>query len=187
MSKIKAKLSRLSLFVSDIKPIFLSHHPDCDHFSKHVYHVGKYKLCIGCFTYYPTVLITIILTILFVDLNINDLFILHFLSYLFFTPLILNILKFTEYKILKILTKVSIGIGTGFYIVSVLFLPIFLILKVIMLIQINFFTGVIAYVRVKHIEKQCSECEYKGDWDLCPSMKPIMDKLKEHNFKKKIK
>jgi len=176
-----------------MKPLLLSHHPPCEKFEKHVYHIGNKKLCIGCFTYYPTILITFILTLLFVDLTFNNLVFLGLIGFLFFTPLILNVLGLTEYKIMKILTKVSIGIGTGFYLVTAIFLPFYfpihillqILLVIFLIFLVNWFTGVIAYIRAIHIQKDCFECEYKGDWNSCPTMKPIIDKLNEHKFKTK--
>jgi hypothetical protein len=87
--------------------------------------------------------------------------------------------------VLKILTKISIGIGTGLLIVSIIFLPIFLFIKISILIEIHFITGAIAFIRIKHIKKICLECEFEGNWDNCSAMKPIMDKLYEHKLKKK--
>lgn len=185
MTSLKIKFKRVSLFFSDIKPIVLSHHPNCEHFSDHVYHIGKYRFCIGCFTYYPTIILTIIFSILFIDLSLQNLFILYFLSFLFFLAILLNIFHLTKFKILKILSKVAIGIGTGFYIVAVIYLPIFLILKILSLFLVNFYTGVIAYVRANHITKECERCEYKGNWEVCPTMKPIIENLIEHGFKKR--
>ena len=190
---IKYKISRLRLLLSDVKPLLLSHHPPCEKFDEHVYHIGNKKLCIGCFTYYPTVLITFVLTLLFVELTFYNLAFLGFIAFLFFTPITLNILGLTKFKILKILSKVSIGIGTGFYLVSVIFLPFFLpihlifqiLVMIVLILMVNWFTGVIAYIRAIHIQKDCAECEYKGDWNSCPTMKPIIDKLNEHNFKTK--
>ncbi|KKK41125.1 hypothetical protein LCGC14_0463460 [marine sediment metagenome] len=51
--------------------------------------------------------------------------------------------------------------------------------------EINFIVGVIAYIRAKNVKKVCLKCEYKGKWDNCPAMKPIMDKLYQHNFKER--
>ncbi|MBA7512040.1 hypothetical protein ES705_04039 [subsurface metagenome] len=79
--KIRKKFSRFSLLVSDFKPILLSHHPNCDHFPSYVYHIGKYKFCIGCFTLYPFILITIILTLLLVELNSYNLVMLLLFSF----------------------------------------------------------------------------------------------------------
>jgi hypothetical protein len=45
--------------------------------------------------------------------------------------------------------------------------------------------GAIAYIRAKNIKKICVKCEFIGNWDICPAMKPIMDKLYEHQFKQK--
>jgi hypothetical protein len=70
-------------------------------------------------------------------------------------------------------------------IISVIFLPFFLIIKITILIEIHFITGAIAYIRIKHIKERCMECEFEGNWDNCSAMKPIMDKLYKHNFKKK--
>ncbi|MFX0073572.1 MAG: hypothetical protein ACFFAO_21045 [Candidatus Hermodarchaeota archaeon] len=182
---IKQKISRLNLYFSDLKPILLSHHPNCENFDKHVYHLGKYRLCIGCFTFYPMILITIIFTLLFIELNWYTSFLLYFISFIFFSPIILNILGLTKYKVLKIFSKVSTGIGVGLYIVSVLFLPVFFIFKILALIPINGFIGIISYIRTKHIVKECQLCKYKGDWNTCPAMKPITEKLYAHGFKVK--
>ncbi len=179
------KLSRISLILSDLKPILLSHHPNCERFSTHVYHIGRKKLCIGCFTFYPTVGFTILFIILFLNLSLLNLFTMFFLAYIFFIPIVLNIFGLTKHKFLKIFSKISIGIGTGLLIVSTLFLPLFLFLKISLLFEINFIVGVIAYIRAKHVKKICLECDFNGNWDNCPAMKPIMEKLYEHNFKKR--
>ena len=179
------KLSRISLFFSDMGPLLLSHHPNCSKFSKHVYHIRKQKLCIGCFTFYPTVVLTIIVILLFFSLQLLNLFMMFFTSFIFFIPIILNIVGLTKYQFLKIFSKISIGIGTGLMIVSTLLLPIFLFIKISILIEINFIIGAIAYIRAKQVKKICRKCEYEGKWSRCPGMKPIMDKLYEHNFKKR--
>lgn len=179
------KISRISLFFADLKSILLSHHPNCEKFSKHVYHIGRYKLCIGCFTFYPTIGLTILIILLFFNLKLSTLLSMFFLSFAFFIPIILNIFGLTKSKFLKVFSKISIGIGTGLLIVSTVLLPIFLFIKISLLIEINFIIGVIAYIRAKHVKEVCSLCEYEGNWDNCPGMKPIMDKLYAHNFKKR--
>lgn len=181
---VNIKLPRIRLFFSDIKPLLLSHHPDCRYFSDHVYHVGKHKLCIGCFTFYPTIAITIIILAMFFELSMVNLSLMFLFSFIFFIPIILNIFNLTKNKFLKTLSKVSIGIGTGLLIISTILLPFHIFIKISLLIEINFLTGVIAYVRAKHIKEICSNCEYEANWDVCPVMKPIMDKLYEHRFKK---
>jgi len=180
------KFARVKLFLSDIKPLLLSHHPDCETFSNHVYHIGKYKLCIGCFTFYPMVLITFIVVSLFLDLNYINLIILAYLSFLFISPIVLNILGLTRYKFLKIFSKVATGIGAGLLIVFIIYFPYFnLIFRILFLLNINFLIGAIAYIRTNQIKKDCLKCEYKGDWQKCPGLGAITEKLYEHGFKKK--
>lgn len=181
------KFSRLRFFFSDLKPLLLSHHPNCETFSDHVYHIGRYRLCVGCFTFYPTVFATILFILIFVNLSLVNLVIMFFLSFLFFIPILLNIFGLTKIKFLKISSKISIGLGTGLLIISILFLPFFLFIKISILFEINFMVGAIAYIRAKQIKKICAECEYEGNWNSCPAMKPIMDNLYEHKFKKEKK
>jgi hypothetical protein len=107
------------------------------------------------------------------------------LSFFFFIAIIFNIFNITRSIFLKIFSKILIGIGTGLLIISTVLLPLHIIIKISILIEINFLTGVIGYVRAKHIKEICSKCEYEGNWSICPAMKPIMDKLYEHKFKKR--
>ena len=132
------KLSRIRLFLSDIKPLILSHHPDCHKFSDHVYHIGKYKLCIGCFTFYPTIAATLFVLLVFFDLSLINLMYMFILSPVFFIVIILNILNLTKSMFLKIFSKIMIGIGTGLIIISTILLPIHIILKVSILVELNF-------------------------------------------------
>lgn len=185
MEKIKKRIARFRLFLSDFKPLFLSHHPNCDNFSDHVYHIGKYKLCIGCFTFYPTIILTIIFSSIFIDLTLVNLIYMNIISYLFFLSLILNLVGLTKYKFLKIFSKISIGIGVGLYLISIFLLPFHIILKILSLFEVNFFVGVIAYIRSNQIRKKCKKCKYKADWETCPGMKDITQKLYKHGFKHK--
>ncbi|TFG28861.1 MAG: hypothetical protein EU532_04305 [Promethearchaeota archaeon] len=181
---LKIKYARFKLLLSDLKPILLSDHPNCENFDDHVYHIGKYKLCIGCFTFYPVILLTIIFSLLFIDFTFYNLAFMFFISFAFFSPIILNILGLTKYKFLKVFSKISTGIGVGLYLVSIIFFPVFFIFKILAIIPIGGFIFIISYIRMTHILKECEQCEYKGDWDSCPAMKPITDKLYEHGFKK---
>ncbi|MHA1459186.1 MAG: hypothetical protein ACTSQR_05920, partial [Promethearchaeota archaeon] len=165
---IRLKFSRFRLFLSDFKPIMLSHHPNCDKFSAHVYHLGKRHLCIGCFTFYPVIIITIILTLLFVERNLYNSTIMYLISFIFFIPIILSVAGLTKYRFLKIFSKASNGIGVGLHLVSVFLLPFPLIVKILTLLEINFLIGAIAYIRANRIKKDCSECDYQANWDDCP-------------------
>jgi hypothetical protein len=121
-------------------------------------------------------------------MNPQTIITLFFSSFLFFLPLILNFLELTKFKILKILTKVSIGIGTGWYILAIIYIPFLpLTIKIFSIMEVSFFTGVIAYIRANRIEKDCLECEYKKDWEHCPGMSKITKDLYLHGFKKREK
>ncbi len=149
--KIRQKFSRFRLLLSDFKPIMLSHHPNCDEFSSHVYHVGKRRLCIGCFTFYPVIIITIIVTLLFIDLNIYNVIGMYFISFIFFIPIIFSVIGLTKFRFLKILSKASNGIGVVLHLVSVFLLPFPLIVKILTLLELNFLIGAIAYIRANHL------------------------------------
>ncbi|MGV9172971.1 MAG: hypothetical protein ACOC44_13150 [Promethearchaeia archaeon] len=83
------------------------------------------------------------------------------------------------------MSKVSIGIGTGFFIVSVFFFPFPLFFKILLFFQLNFVIGAIGYIRANSIQKECKECEYEADWEHCPGMKRVVSKLYQHGFKKR--
>ena len=183
--KLKLRFSRFRLLLSDFKPIMLSHHPNCDKFSGHMYHVGKRLLCIGCFTFYPAIIITIILTLLFVELNVYNLISMYLISFIFFIPIILSVVGLTKYRFLKVFSKASNGIGVGLHLVSVFLLPFPVIVKILTLLEINFLIGAIAYIRANRIKKDCFKCDYQGNWDDCPGMKDIRDKLYEHGFRER--
>ena len=183
--KLKLRFSRFRLLLLDFKPIMLSHHPNCDEFSDHVYHLGKRRFCIGCFTFYPVAIITIIVTLLFVERSAFNLVSMYLISFIFFLPIILNVVGLTKYRFLKIFSKASNGIGVGLHLVSVFLLPFPIIIKILTLLEINFFVGAIAYIRSNRIKKDCISCEYQGNWDDCPGMKIIRDKLYEHGFRTK--
>ena len=183
--KTGQKFSRFRLLLSDFKPIMLSHHPNCDEFSAHVYHVGKRHLCIGCFTFYPVIIITIIVTLLFIDLNIYNVIGMYLISFIFFIPIIFSVIGLTKFRFLKILSKASNGIGVGLHLVSVFLLPFPLIVKILTLLELNFLIGAIAYIRANHLKNDCGKCDYQGNWDDCPGMKNIRDKLYEHGFREK--
>ncbi len=109
----------------------------------------------------------------------------YLISPIFFIPIILSVIGLTKYRFLKIFSKASNGIGVGLHLVSVFLLPFPLFVKILTLLEINFLIGAIAYIRANRLKKDCIECDYQGNWDDCPGMKNIRDKLYEHGFRKK--
>lgn len=108
-----------------------------------------------------------------------------FVSFIFVIPVVLNVFNLTKSRMLKILTKISLGIGTGLFIISILNMSfLHIILKILCLLQVNFFAGLIGYVRANGIIEEYKACEYKKDWKNCPGMRNVMENLYEHGFKK---
>lgn len=64
-------------FIEDLKePLVLSHHPLCDRFDEHVFHLGGRKVCRGCATAYPVAIIVLLGLLIFHPLPYDALFIL---------------------------------------------------------------------------------------------------------------
>jgi hypothetical protein len=185
INNINKKINRLRLFLSDSKSLLLSHHPLCQKYSNHVFHIKSYKFCIGCFTFFPSAITTLLFVFLFIDMNTTSSISLFLISCPFLSTYILTILGITRKKIIRIISKISIGIGAGLYISSLLAFPLPLFLKALILIESYSFIGIIAYYRKKEIEKKCLGCEYRKDWHACPGMKDIFDLLVEHGFKER--
>ena len=116
----KSFTQQLKKFFSAIRPIITSHHPLCEQFENHTFRIFGRDFCIGCFIGYPVGFLTIILIYLF---NLPSLiapyafFIISVVSgliYVFISKF------FTESRKVKISSKFSIGVGSGFLISSIL-------------------------------------------------------------------
>jgi len=168
------KKSKLTNHLSNLKPLILSHHPDCDKFKNHTFKIRKSKLCIGCFVGYPTAILGIL--IIWVS-NLLNLFVsVHFLSIgiSLLSSFILSPLKLTKIKSIKIIQKLLIGIGAAFMFWGVWSLPnpfafnflLFFFTFGILIIILNGY-------HVYGLYRICKKCEYSFDWDACPGFKPI--------------
>ena len=94
--------------------------------------------------------------------------------------------QYGELAMLFLLLSVSYHTsGIGNCLVSVFFLPFPLIVKILTLLEINFLIGAIAYIRANRLKKDCIKCDYQANWDDCPGMKNIRDKLYEHGFRER--
>ncbi|MFW9894510.1 MAG: hypothetical protein ACFFD7_01750, partial [Candidatus Thorarchaeota archaeon] len=107
-------IKNLKLYIKSLKPILLSHHPDCEKFSEHTFKIGRRKFCIGCFIGYPVAIIGV-LTLFFIKLaiNINSQF-LFVTGIILMSFFILSPLKFTKIKWVKILQKILFNLGGAF-------------------------------------------------------------------------
>jgi hypothetical protein len=158
------KANRVSFGI--IKPFLLSHHPHCKYFENDVYHLGKHRLCIGCFTSYPIAIFVVALWFLGI---IPYLWPTLLLLGLFFGLIqLLSFTRLTDKKGVKIIVKVFLGLGFGFFASGVLAMPLPLWFRVVTLINLGFATGMLGFLRYKKVIKTCERCEYKGNYYVCP-------------------
>ncbi|MFO7791792.1 MAG: hypothetical protein R6W73_02275 [Candidatus Saliniplasma sp.] len=148
------------------KDYLLSHHPTCSKFKDDVYHLGDRKLCVGCFTAYPIAIFLIILWILgIIRVNTSHAFLIGILSgslqFLSLTPL-------SEVKTGKIIIKIFLGIGIGFFTIGIFSLPIIFILRLILFILCINAASFYTFLRMKKIKKICERCEYERGTSDCP-------------------
>jgi len=176
-------IQRFGYFLKGIKPMALSHHPVCGQFDDHVFKLKNMELCFGCFIGFPTAFITlVILFILRGIMTINPNF-LWTVGFYLCCSYLLSVFKITKYRIIKILSKILIGIGTGFITTAVLFStgPLwFRILIILFFFQIT--TAIVNVKRSYDIHKTCKRCEFKEDWDQCVGMKESMEFFRKSGF-----
>jgi hypothetical protein len=164
-----------------IKPFILSHHPHCKYFDDDVYHLGKRRLCIGCFTSYPIAIV--IVALWFLDFFPYLWYILILLGLLFGLIQLLSFTHLTERKGVKILVKVCLGLGFGFFASGILAMPIPFWIKVLTLINLGIATGMLGIFRYRKVYKICERCEYRGNYYICPGFAPLYRASENKNKK----
>ncbi|MHA1111754.1 MAG: hypothetical protein ACTSRE_11675 [Promethearchaeota archaeon] len=177
----KMKLgTKVKLAFQAIKPIITSHHPLCEQYKDHSFHLFGRDWCIGCYIGYPSgifVFLVGFLTGLFQSLETSTLLI---IGACLMGSYILSIVGLTKIRWIKIVSKIPLGTGAAFLIAALLNLssPIWLrVLLSFLLIQ-----AIIIVINVKRaaeMKKTCAECKYESDHNNCPGMHIIMEKLNE--------
>lgn len=186
----KVSLSqKIKYFFKGVQPLILSHHPNCDHFLEHTFQFKGKRFCYGCYIGWPVAIITLIfLLIIRIQqyIYIGTLFQIGFIlcgSYL------LSIFKLTKFKIIKIASKILIGIGLGSMFAAILLTEYPTWFKILILIVLmNVTTIVVNLKRGYEIDKICKACSYQDDWENCPGMKESMQYfIKSGLFKSRSK
>lgn len=148
-------------------PYRLAHHPLCERFSDHVYHIKGYKVCKGCVNFYIGIIVGIILapiSIFVLNINFWIAFIATNILYIF-TPL--SVL-FNPPRILKDFCRFLLGIAMISMFVTIILTLVDLISRfniwalIIMMITILIFIVSRMYfmrLRSKRNEKICRECD----------------------------
>ncbi|MBD3352196.1 MAG: hypothetical protein GF364_11975 [Candidatus Lokiarchaeota archaeon] len=177
------RFQRILGLILSFKPVVFSHHPLCKEFEEHTLEIFNKKLCIGCFIGIPSAFLTmatLMLTNIYLEVNVAILWILAFsLSGIY----ILSIFGLTDKKKFKIISKLVLGSGFGFYICAIFTTNIPLWSKIlIIIITYSTITTLMALKSRKELEETCNNCKYKHDWNNCPGMAPIYKNLKEYGF-----
>lgn len=179
----KRKLKSFTTYLKCMKPLLLSHHPECEKFEKnHTINAGKYRFCIGCFVGYPSALIGIIVISI---LNLVDTFnSLCFLiaALVLISTFFLSPLNLTKIKAIKIIQKFLIGLGSAFLFWYIWTLQNSFFLNFIYFILV--FGLLLTLLNVYHgysFHKTCKKCDYSMDWNNCPGFKKINECFEKHN------
>lgn len=184
----KLKKRQIFAYLKILKPIILSHHPNCGKFENHVIKIGKYRLCIGCFIGYPTAFITIsIINLLHLqEMLSSQLFVA--LGIILLSFFIISLVNLTKIKWVKILQKFLIGIGAGFLFWGLWKLPNSSIINFTLLyITFSVILGVLNGYHAYGFYRMCKKCEYSLNWRACPGFKNIYDEIEKESLKSKIK
>ena len=171
-----------------LKPMLLSHHPDCPNFDNHVIKIGKRRFCIGCFIGYPSGIIGVILIFLWQQVHpIPDLFL--FLSGMSLLSLfLLSPLGLAEKKAVKILQKILVALGGSFLFWWIWTLPNpFLFTLLICAFSFGLILGALNAYHAYGIFKACKKCEHEGYWEECPGFEEINENLDERGLPRVFK
>ncbi len=182
ISKQKKSFSQqLKNIFSAARPIITSHHPLCEQFKNHTFHLFGRDFCIGCFVGYPVGFITFLLIYLFNLPSLIPPYTFFIISVIFaFTYLFISKF-FTGSKKVKILSKIFIGMGSGFLLSSILTLDIPLWLRILIgFLIIQTIIAILGLKRMRSIKKTCNSCDWKKDWKRCPGMKAVQERLNKY-------
>lgn len=168
-----------------IFPILLSHHPLCSIYHDDTYELFGRRFCMGCTVSYPTMAIIILTWVLFdpwkdIPEIIFHLDIILAASILFGSFQFLKYTRDTEGKLPKFLIKASLGISLGLGTVWIFSLPITFLARILIFILSIFLIQMFILLRIPHIRRRCSKCQYHGDWDICYGFRTLN---KYHHFR----
>ncbi|MBN2155529.1 MAG: hypothetical protein JW776_05765 [Candidatus Lokiarchaeota archaeon] len=176
--------NQVKQFFQAIKPIITAHHPTCEAFKEHTFHLFGRDWCIGCYVGYPSGILMLIIgytTGLFQLIDTSTLWI---VGWCLMATYLLSIIGLTKWRWIKIISKIPIGIGAAFLIAAIFSYPLaWWISFSLSFLLIQFFIIIINVKRAIEMRKICNACEYKSDHDNCPGMHSVMKKLR--NIKKK--
>ncbi|MBN1390682.1 MAG: hypothetical protein JXA22_08590 [Candidatus Thermoplasmatota archaeon] len=157
-------------------PYLLSHHPLCRYYDGDVLHVGKWRVCWGCIVTYPTMLCAIAAIVV---LGLH-----HELSWWQF---MLSGLVLGSFELISLwrkgrglrhrTIKFFLGLGLASMTIGVFSIPVHLVFRMLIFIQLYIVAGMLGSFRIVKMEKKCRRCPWKGNWFRCPGFRELNERL----------
>ena len=181
--KKRSKLSETFLIIKIFGSFLLRHHPECENFKGHAIKFRKYEFCIGCFIGYPTSFIMIVILGVFKlneSIPSNNLII---FGILFISTFFLSFIGATRIKIIKIIQKIFIGVGSAliFWGIFSLNFPVSTNFIIFLLV----FSTILTLLNIYHaygLYNTCKKCESQFKWGQCSGFEVIRNKLKKYKL-----
>ncbi|TFG02347.1 MAG: hypothetical protein EU542_05190 [Promethearchaeota archaeon] len=182
------KFKRYFIYLRCMKDLLLSHHPNCPKFDNHVIRIKNTRFCIGCFIGYPSAFLTILLVYFFNITVYLDSQMLFILSLILISSFILSPLHLTRIKLIKILQKLAIGIGSGFLFWYIWILPnSFIINAIYFFLVFGLLLAVLNFYHAHGFLSICKKCEFSLNWEKCGGFEEIQECFQRNNLNDFIK
>lgn len=178
------KKKKKFLYAISFGPFLISHHPNCDSFEGHTINIGKIRLCIGCFVGYPVAFFAVVLIGMMNLINFIPSFYFLVVALILIGTFILSPLNLTKKKIVKIIQKFLIGIGSAFLFWWIYMLPnpkkdnYQIIIRVFTLL-----VSLLNFYHIYGIASTCYNCNCPYDWGKCPGFQCVRNNFKKHNLR----
>lgn len=181
--KKRSKLSETFLIIKSFGSFFLRHHPGCVNFKGHTIKLRKHEFCIGCFIGYPTSFITILILGVFeLYKSIPSNFLITF-GILFMSTFFLSFTGVTTIKIIKIIQKIFIGIGSALIFWGIFSLDFSVFTNSIIFLLV--FSTLLTLLNIYHaygLYNECKKCESQFKWGQCSGFEAIRNNLRKYNL-----
>lgn len=158
-----------------------AHHPTCQFHQDHIINIRGKLVCLGCWC--------LNLGCIF---SIPFIFVLHYIGLEYYSLMLIGFLLFTptlfqlkiQWKPFKIFSRTSLGVGSGLFLLSCLFLAPYSFLGLLIRISSIAFFIVVAKtslkLRSRHSNSPCKDCS-EGSFPYCTYKMTNMERILEMN------
>ena len=176
--KNRSKFVTVILAIFAFWPLLLSHHPECDKFDNHTINMGKLRFCIGCFIGYPTAFVGIALIDFWNISNIIPTDYFFIISIILISTFFMSPLHLTRVKLVKIIQKFLIGLGSSFLFWWIWSLPNPPMTNYfIFSYTFSIILGVLNFYHVYGFLGTCYKCDTPFSWGICNGFDTIRSNL----------